>query len=154
MVFLHDHLTTVYMGLGLSLEIIIYKGYTTDGASVPSGLFEDSRYHETICKVIRQNYPSRDLEATYNWLVGGAFDMPRLLAAIVHDALYDLHWAFRWLCDRVYRRILLAAGYDRVRADIEYSAIRVVGWHNWDAITRAQKKRAKELVSVRWVRSF
>lgn len=117
------HRTEVSLFLGLyRIEVNIRSGFRTDGASIPP------------------------------WIQGAAgspWDMPRLLAAVVHDALYQLHWKWRWLCDRVYRAIEIKAGAPRETADFEYAAIRAAGWRNWDAVTKEDMETAKFYVSIR-----
>ena len=91
--------------------------------------------------------------SVYNRLVGTPWDLPRLLAAVVHDALYSIKWKCRFLCDRVYKWILKATDYDVVRREIEYDAIRLVGWKSWNNVTKGEWKWAKKLVIVKWVRT-
>lgn len=146
-----DHLTFVDIGLGFSLTVFIKKGFETDGASVPKESLEDSKIVKKICKFISKHYPGKDYKQTLEYLIGTPFEMPRLLAAIVHDALYGMKWKIRWLCDRVYRRILSDLGYDRVRLEIEYGGIRLLGGKSWDAVTKAEKEFTKKLVDVKIV---
>ena len=117
------HRTEVSLCLGLyRIEVNIRSGFQTDGASVPPEL---------------------------QGVAGSPWDMPRLLAAVVHDALYQLHWKWRWLCDRVYRALEIKAGVPREIVDFEYTAIRAAGWRNWDAVTREDMETAKAYVSVK-----
>lgn len=152
-----DHLTFIKGSLGFSVMVLIKKGYETDGASVPTSLTEDDTYGKKIKEIIQAEFPKIttrfDFESLLKKLIGTPWDMPRLLAAIVHDALYDIHWCIRLMCDKIYKKILLANGYDPVRARIEYSCIRLVGWRNWNAITDLQRARAKKLVKVEIVRT-
>lgn len=121
-----DHLTYVKMPFGFSLEILIKAGFLTDGASVPE------------------------------WgtsIIGTPWDMPRLLAAIVHDALYSRKWKIRWLCDFVYRQILKSTDHPTTMREVEYDAIRLFGWKAWCNVSKQEKRCAKSLVSVRWLRT-
>ena len=120
-----DHLTTVKLPFAFTLSIMVRKGYSTDGASVPEGVSEE------IC--------------------GTPWDMPRLLAAIVHDALYSIKWKCRWLCDQIYRLILVQNGYGNAKASIEYSAIRIGGLKRWKSVTKEEKRWARNLVEVKLI---
>lgn len=121
-----DHLTYVKMPFGFSLEILIKAGFLTDGASVPE------------------------------WgtsIIGTPWDMPRLLAALVHDALYSRKWKIRWLCDFVYWQILKSTDHPTTMREVEYDAIRLFGWKAWYDVSKQEKRSAKSLVSVRWLRT-
>lgn len=77
-------------------------GFRTDGASIPRFLWR---------------------------LCGTPMDVPRLYAALVHDWLYaggDPD-ATRADADLVYREILIALDYSRLKAYIEYYALRAFG---------------------------
>ena len=71
--------------------------------------------------------------------------MPRLLAAVPHDALYSRKWKCRFLCDRVYKRILKSTEYEGIRREIEYDVIRLLGWRSWNAVSKEEKAMAKRL---------
>ena len=145
------HLTFVYLGAGFSLMVLLKKGFHTDGATVPKKELEDSKVARKICKFISKHYPGKDYKQTLEYLIGTPFEMPRLLAAIVHDALYGMKWKWRWLCDRIYRKILSEQNYDNVRQEIEYSGIRLIGWKNWKSITEEEQSRTHKLAEVRVV---
>lgn len=117
------HLTVVELPFGFSLSVKILPGYMTDGASVPE-----------------------ELRPAF----GSPWDMPRLLAALVHDILYSIHcWRCRWLCDLVYRKILVQAGYPLEKVAVEYAAVRADGWKSWEGITKDETRWARKLVSVK-----
>ena len=145
------HLTFVKMGCGFSLAVLIKVGLETDGATVPKEELEKSDVVKKICKIIAKHYPGKDYKETLDYLIGTPFELPRLLAAIVHDALYGMKWKWRWLCDRVYRAILSETDYDRVRLGIEYSGIRLIGKKSWDAVTDLERDRTRRIVSVKFV---
>ena len=149
---IESHITFVKFPLGYSLMVHLKPGFKFDGASVPKEDLEDSRVVKRICKFIAKHYPDKDYKETLNYLIGTPFEMPRLIAAIVHDALYGMKWKIRWLCDRVYRRILIDLGYDRVRLEIEYGGIRLLGGKNWDAVTKEEKKNTRKLSDVKILR--
>jgi len=107
---------------GLHITVTVREGYITNGASVPRHL------------------PERAF--------GTPWDMPRLVAAIVHDALYSIKWRFRWLADRVYRNMCVEYGIERAVADFEYACIRAAGWKAWNGVKKVERNWAKPLVSV------
>ena len=150
--FKEDHLTFIKVGFGYSLKVFIKAGYRTDGASIPTWLQDDE-----IRKFIKTKYPKiqtrSDLEDLIKFLVGTPWDMPRLLASVVHDVLYGRKWKFRWLCDKVYRWTLEQVCYDKVRTEIEYAGVRLVGWRNWDMVTDWEKTQTKRLSDVRFIRT-
>ena len=151
------HLTFVKLGFGYSLKVLIGKGFVTDGASVPKNILQDKDYGSYLQHYIFRKYPNigtrGDLESLWDWIVGTPWDMPRLLAAIVHDALYTCKWKFRWICDLIYRKILLQNSYDRIRAEVEYTCISLVGWRHWNAKTDLERDRAREIVNIEIIRT-
>lgn len=144
-----DHFTSVKLWFGMKLNVLIKAGFKFDGASVPIDKLNKSKAAKWACKIIAKHYPGKDYKETLAYLIGEPYEMPRLLAAIVHDALYGLKWKCRWLCDNVYRRILCKAKYDEVRLVIEYSGIRLFGGDNWDAVTKKEKIETKKLVEAK-----
>ena len=152
-----DHLTFVKVGFGYSLEVLVRKGYITDGASIPDDILDDLEYGEKIREFIRQKFPhvsdGVDFGNLVARLIGTPWDMPRLLAAIVHDVLYGRKWMIRLLCDMVYRWILEENGYSRVRTDIEYAGIRLMGWRNWNGIYKPEKQYTKNHSVVKFIRA-
>jgi len=133
--------------------VYVRPGYRTDGASVPREDLEDSKIAKEICKIIAKHYPGKNYKETLDYLIGTPFETPRLLAAIVHDALYDIHWKFRWACDNVYRKILSVLKYDPVRREVEYSGIRLLGWKNWNSVSDLRRDRSRKIVSAKIVRN-
>ena len=150
---LEPHLTFVGLGLGYSLMVYIKEGYETDGATVPKEALESSKFVEYACKIIAKHYPGKDYKETLAYLIGTPFEMPRLLASIVHDALYDCKWKWRWLCDWVYKKILKVCHYDAIRMEIEYSGIRLQGGKNWEAVSDLKRDRTRRIVQIRVVRN-
>ena len=117
-----DHVTEVALCFGLyRVKVTLKAGFSTDGASVPESLRPAA---------------------------GGPWEMPRLLAAVVHDGLYQRHWKWRWLCDRVYLAVLRKAGYSPELADFEYAAVRAAGGKNWNAVTKEERRIARRDVVV------
>lgn len=152
-----DHLTFVKVGFGYSLEVLVRKGYITDGASIPDNILEDAEYGEKLKSFIRGKFPhvtdALDFQRLVERLIGTPWDMPRLLAAIVHDVLYGRKWAIRLLCDKVYRWILEENGYSGIRADIEYMGIRLVGWRNWNEVYKPEKEFTKIHSEVKFIKT-
>lgn len=149
-VLVEPHLTLVNVGYGIYLKILIDKGFKFDGATIPQEALEDSKLVAKLCKLIAKHYPDKNPEEVLEYLIGTPFDFPRILAVVVHDALYGSKWKWRWLCDRVYCAIEKAIGYDPIRRQLEYSGIRLVGWKNWDAVTDLERDRTRRLVKVWW----
>lgn len=145
------HLTFVKMGCGFSLAVLIKEGLETDGATVPKEELEKSDVIKKLCKLIAKHYPGKDYKETLDYLIGTPFEVPRLLAAIVHDALYGMKWKWRWLCDRVYRAILSETEYDKVRLGIEYSGIRLIGKKSWESVTDSERVATKKIVTAKFV---
>lgn len=122
---IEDHVTVVRLWKFIGLEITILAGLLTDGASIPVKL-------QAIC--------------------GSPWMMPRLLAAIVHDALYAAHWFCRLACDVIY--YLIRAQYGEgtaVVAKVEYTAIRLGGRSAWKEKTPERIEAARKLLKIRLV---
>lgn len=117
------HQTIVKLFWIFGLSITLQPGLYTDGASIPP---------------------------IFQGIVGSPWAMPRLLAAIVHDALYGAHWAFRWLCDRIYLLIRLQNHpADKRLCYLEYVAIRLGGREAWREKTANTLAYTRERLSVR-----
>lgn len=116
------HTTIVRLFWVIGLRITLSPGLYTDGASIPA-----------FCQP----------------LVGSPWAMPRLLAAIVHDALYGAHFAWRWFCDRIYLAIRLQTGGDRRLALLEYAAIRLGGKSAWAEKTSTTIAYTRARLSIR-----
>ena len=114
--------STVRLFWVFGLCITLIPGLYTDGASIPP-IFQP--------------------------FVGSPWAMPRLLAAIVHDALYGAHFAWRWLCDRIYLAIRIQTGADRRLALLEYAAIRLGGRSAWDEKTSTTIAYTRARLSIR-----
>lgn len=91
------------------------EGTKTDGASIPRALWG-------VC--------------------GHPLEAPRVYAAIVHDWLYGGGGPVgmtRAEADAVYRDLLVAYGWGRWRAWIEWTALRVCGASHWTSRTEKEK---------------
>ena len=151
------HLTFVNLGWGFSLMVLLKPGFITDGASVPLDIERSNVIYDQVNAYVQKKYPKittrYDLESLIEIIIGGPWDMPRLLAACVHDGLYDYQWMGRWLCDWVYKRILGQNGYPPIQTDIEYYVIRVFGKSHWEAISDLERDRARDAIEVKIIRS-
>ena len=89
-------------------SLVIPRGFATDGASIPRALWR-------VC--------------------GTPLDVPRLYAAIVHDYLYSggVAGVTRAEADAVYRDMQIALGVSRLKAFVEWAALRVCGASHWYA---------------------
>ena len=124
-VLLEDHKTVVKLFSFIGLEITILAGLLTDGASIPQKL---------------------------QIAAGGPWAMPRLLAAIVHDALYAAHWFCRWACDIIYKLVRAQFGEGtQIAAFLEYTAIRAGGKSAWNEKTPEGIEAARKLLKIRLV---
>lgn len=124
-ILLEDHKTVVKLFSFIGLEITILAGLLTDGASIPQKL---------------------------QIVAGGPWMMPRLLAAIVHDALYASHWFCRWACDVIYWLVRRQFGEaTKIPATVEYTAIRVCGKSAWKEKTPEGIEAARKLLKIRLV---
>ena len=84
----------------------IPAGFETDGASIPRWLW---------------------------WICGTPYESPRVFAAIVHDYIYSGGdpEATRADADDLYRDIQIAIGVSRVKAYVEWLALRLCGRSHW-----------------------
>lgn len=89
-------------------SLVIPRGFATDGASIPRALWR-------VC--------------------GTPLDVPRLYAAIVHDYLYSggVAGVTRAQADAIYRDMQIALGVSRLKAFVEWAALRVCGASHWHA---------------------
>ena len=79
-------------------------GFVCDGASVPRWLW---------------------------WLCGDPFEEPRIIAAIVHDWLYECKIIDRRGCVRISRYLRVGLGMPGWKAKTEYVFVRLFGWMHW-----------------------
>lgn len=92
------------IGDGRRIEVKIGVGFATDGASIPRLLWR---------------------------LCGHPFEAPRVVAALAHDWLYAAHATDRRTADMAFRSLCRTVGVGRVRAEVEYRALRAFGWAAW-----------------------
>lgn len=107
-------------GVRTSVELLVPKGFVTDGASCPSFLF-------SLCPPM-----------------GG----PHAEAAVLHDYLYSLDSACgfsRAESDRIFLMGMLADGTHPARARTIYSGVRLGGWMSFKKCNSVDKMwKAKE----------
>lgn len=95
---------------------VVPAGTRTDGASIPRALW-------SVC--------------------GHPLEAPRVYAAIVHDWIYGgggPNCITRADADAIYRELLVAYGWGRVRAWIEWTAIRFFGGGHWTERKRLEDR--------------
>ena len=101
---------------GRTFRITITRGFTFDGCSIPRFLWR---------------------------LCGHPMEVPRIAAALAHDWLYAAHLTSRKLADQIYRAICLAVGMGKVRAAVEYEALRLFGGTAWKSHGAADEAVAR-----------
>ena len=110
--------------LPFAVTISIRSGFRTDGASIP--------------------VPMRRF-------IGNPFDTVRLIAAVLHDALYLSHLLPRIVADFIYYLALRQCSHmPRAYAAAEYLALRARGKAAWNEKTPESIAEARKLVSVRF----
>lgn len=101
--------------------LTIRRGYVFDGASIPR-LF---------------------------WRVAGhPFEMPLLVAATCHDALYSAELFARGECDRVFRELMRRTGIGRIKRNVVWMAVRAAGWAVWNRHTAVSVAESRGLAGI------
>ena len=107
-----------------AIIISIRQGFRTDGASIPQSLRR---------------------------FIGHPFDHVRLIAAVVHDAIYATHLVPRIVADFIYYLALRQCSHmPRAYAFAEYLALRGRGKAAWNEKTPQSIAEAHKLVSVKF----
>ena len=110
--------------LPFAVTISIRAGFRTDGASIP--------------------VPMRRF-------IGNPFDTVRLIAAVLHDALYLSHLVPRIVADFIYYLALRQCSHmPRAYAFAEYLALRARGKEAWQEKAPQSIAEARKLVSVKF----
>ena len=110
--------------LPFAVTISIRSGFRTDGASIP--------------------VPMRRF-------IGNPFDTVRLIAVVLHDALYLSHLLPRIVADFIYYLALRQCSHmPRAYAFAEYLALRAGGKEAWQEKTPESIAKARKLVSVKF----
>ena len=108
----------------LAVAISIRQGFRTDGASIPQRLRR---------------------------FIGHPFDHVRLIAAVVHDAIYATHLVPRIVADWIYFVALRRCSHmPRAYAFAEFLALRKGGKEAWNEKTPESIERNRKLVSVKF----
>ena len=100
--------------------INIPKGFVFDGASVPFGL----------------------------WNIFPPLDSDYLIAALLHDFLYQSEYFDRKICDEVFYTALLTMKITHCKAYLMYLAVRLGGWQTWSTHNRSQVMRVRNLAGI------
>ena len=110
--------------LPFAVTISIRAGFRTDGASIPQSLRR---------------------------FIGNPFDTVRLIAAVLHDALYLSHLLPRIVADFIYYLALRQCSHmPRAYAFAEYLALRAGGKAAWNEKTPSEIADGRRLVRVRF----
>jgi len=96
--------------------ITIKKGFITDGASIPK---------------------------TFWSVLSSPFYGPIVFGAMIHDGLYTKMAIPRKECDKLLKEMILEKGYNRVKANLVYGAVRLFGYNHWKENTSAKKHLVK-----------
>lgn len=105
--------TFSYVFENMGIRITIFKGFATDGASIPSFLWR---------------------------IIGHPFEPRSIRAAVVHDFLYSKRCSLnidRKKADREFNRIMKQDGVWIIRRTLMYFGVRIGGWfrfcknHGW-----------------------
>lgn len=117
-------LSLPFTGLTLSIFITVRRGFRTDGASIPRQVWA---------------------------VLGHPFDCVRIIAAVVHDAIYATHLLPRLLADWLYYLALRQHSHaPRLYAFGEFFAIRRGGKGAWKEKTPESITANRQLVRVKW----
>ena len=122
-VIVKDWTCTIHTDVGV-IRFKIKKDYWYDLASVP--------------KILR------------SIIDNGSGDGRVLIAALIHDALYDTHLFTRNLSDIIFYQLLLAQGVFKPLAYTYYKAVDICGEKPYNTFDPEQMKIDKTLISVTW----
>ncbi|MBQ9739310.1 MAG: DUF1353 domain-containing protein [Kiritimatiellae bacterium] len=108
---------------GRVFEIWIREGFTFDGASIPRSLWR-------VC--------------------GAPMEIPRIVAAMIHDWLYRSQLVERELADEIYNCVCKLVGMGSWRTGPEWAALRAFGGSAWKENRKewAKVSAARELGSL------
>ncbi len=91
--------------------ITLKPGFVTDGASIPKAFWT---------------------------ILSSPFEGPLVYGAMIHDGLYTKMQLPRKECDELLREMALEKGYNKVKADLVYEAVRLFGGSHWNKDTSAE----------------
>lgn len=100
--------------------INIPKGFVFDGASVPFGL----------------------------WNIFPPLDCDYLIAALLHDYLYQTEYFDRSMCDNIFYYALLTLNVCKAKAYVMWLAVRCGGWTCWSTRNRDQVMQVRLLSGI------
>jgi hypothetical protein len=99
-----------------SAMLIVPKGFTTDGASIPR---------------------------IFWFTTGTPFSPHYMRGAIIHDYLYQTGMFERKLADRVMYHFILNDNTSKYNATKIYCALRIAGWYTWNRYRKMEKNNLK-----------
>ncbi len=91
--------------------ITLKPGFVTDGASIPKAFWA---------------------------ILSSPFEGPLVYGAMIHDGLYTKMQLPRKECDELLREMALEQGYNKIKADLVYDAVRLFGGSHWNKDTSAE----------------
>ena len=97
-------------------KFLVKKGFISDGASIPKGLW---------------------------WLIGSPFTGNYTRAALLHDALYASELYERDICDDIFLNEMEKDGVSWWKRNLMYSAVRSFGWTVWSSHNDEDVSRAR-----------
>lgn len=101
--------------------LTIREGFSFDGASIPRAFWR---------------------------LIGHPFQMPLLVAATCHDALYSAELFPRAECDRIFLGLMRRVGIGRVKRNLVWLGVRSAGWAVWRRHTPETIAAARRIVTI------
>ncbi len=91
--------------------ITLKPGFVTDGASIPKAFWT---------------------------ILSSPFEGPLVYGAMIHDGLYTKMQLPRKECDELLREMAIEQGYNKIKADLVYEAVRLFGGSHWNKDTSAE----------------
>jgi len=71
------------------------------------------------------------------WVVlSSPFEGPVVYGAVIHDGLYTSMVLPRKVCDGLLRKMIIEAGYNSIKANLVYIAVRLFGSSHWEKSTK------------------
>ena len=107
----------IWVGCNSIVDVDILSGFVFDGCSVPRSLW---------------------------WIAGNPFEVPRVIAALVHDWLYTAKVCERKTADLIYRGVCRKVGLSAFRSWFEYLVLRLFGWIAWEAVSDVDEAEARK----------
>jgi len=116
-------------------SITLLKDYTwvlTDGSQVTIGR--------------EFNFDGASIPRLFWRIVGHPFQMPLLVPALVHDALYSAEWNDnRGFCDWEFICAMQCVGICWIKRNLIWSAVKLGGWAVWNAHKKDDVQQSRML---------